>query len=473
MISPPPTTTGTSNPPTAGAAPISAAGGARLSARGLPGARAGRRMGVARAGPVAWVARALLRGALRRLREGRVEVVDGRAGSERREVFGGLDAPGETAPGCVDELAATVRVLSPAFYPSAAFAGNIGAAESYMRGEWTCDRLTDLCRIVVRNRDAFNAIDGPWTAVVKPARALAHWLRRNTPAGARRNIAEHYDLSNEFFSRWLDRSMMYSGALYRTGSGTLPARDLEGAQRAKLDRIVRVLGLGPQDHLAEIGTGWGALAAHAAASAGCRVTTTTISREQASLARRRMAGLGGLVEVVEEDYRDFAAKRRGRFDALASVEMVEAVGRPYLPAYFDACASLLRPGGRFLLQAIVIVDEHYEQAAGHVDFIKKHIFPGSFMPCRRVLHAEARRAGLAVREMFEMGPDYATTLAEWRRRFFEALPEVRRLSPRFDDRFIRMWEWYLCYCEAGFREGHLGVVQVLMEKQGRAPGDDA
>ena len=410
----------------------------RLSVRprGVPAAA-----GSGGGGVMAAVARPLLRGALRRLREGRLELVEG-PGGERREVFGGLEAPGEgaTAPGCEEELSATVRVLSPAFYASAAFAGNIGAAESYMRGEWTCDRLTDLCRIVVRNRDAFNALDGVWTTGVKPARAAAHWLRRSTPAGARRNIAEHYDLSNDFFALWLDRSMMYSGGLYRTGAGTLPARDLEGAQRAKLDRIVRVLGLRRGDHLAEIGTGWGALAAHAAASAGCRVTTTTISREQAALARRRTADAGLLVEVVEEDYRDFAAARRGTLDALASGEMVEAVGRRYLPRYFDACASLLKPGGRFLLQAIVIVDEHYEQAAGHVDFIKKHIFPGSFMPCRRVLHEEARRAGLAVRETFEMGPDYATTLAEWRRRFFEALPAVRRLSPRFDDRFIRMWE---------------------------------
>lgn len=407
-----------------------------------------------RGGLAGIAARVLLRGALRRIRRGRVELVDG----GRRERFGAAEGG--------EELTATVHVKSPAFYRAAAFAGNIGAAESYMRGEWSCERLTDLARIVVRNRAAFNAIDGVWTTAAKPMRAVGHWLRRNTRAGARRNITAHYDLSNEFFGLWLDGSMMYSGALYRTAAGTIAPTDLESAQRAKLDRIVRRLGIGPGSRLAEIGTGWGGLAIRAA-EAGAGVTTTTISREQAGLARRRAAeaGVGDRVEVVEEDYRDFAGRRPGAFDALASVEMVEAVGREYLPEYFRACAGLLRPGGRFLMQAIVIVDEHYEQAAGHVDFIKKYIFPGSFMPCRRVLAEEAERAGLGVVERFEMGEDYATTLAEWRRRFKEAEPAVRRLSPKFDDRFIRMWEWYLCYCEAGFREGHLGLVQVLMEKR--------
>lgn len=373
-------------------------------------------------------------------------------------------------------LHATVTVRGSRFYRAAVFGGNIGAAESFVRGEWACDNLTDLCRIIVRNRDAFNAMDGWWSSLAKPVRAVSHVLARNTRAGSRRNIAKHYDLSNEFFSLWLDGSMMYSGGLYRDGAGVQrPGQDLEGAQRAKLDRIADVLELGPGVRLAEIGTGWGGMALHAA-ERGATVETTTISREQAAFARRRVAeeGKAGAVAVVEEDYRDFAglsSGRRGRFDALVSIEMVEAVGHQYLGSYFDACSRLLKPGGRFLMQAIVIVDEHYEQALHHVDFIKKHIFPGSFMPCRRVLCEEAARAGFAVTDTFEMGIDYAETLAEWRRRFDAAVPEVRGLGGAglaggFDEAFIRMWRWYLCYCEAGFREGHLGVVQMTMTKAG-------
>jgi cyclopropane-fatty-acyl-phospholipid synthase len=398
-------------------------------------------------GVVSAVAKRLVHGALSRVRDGQIDLAEG---GDRRVFGGGTD------------LSATVRVLDRAFYPSVAFGGNIGAAESYMRGEWVCDRLTDLSRIVVRNRGAFNALDGVTTLLAKPARAVTHWLRRNTVSGSRRNIARHYDLSNAFFEAWLDPSMMYSSGLYRTTAGVLPPEDLEGAQAAKLARIVAQLGLKPGDHLGEIGTGWGGLASYAARSAGCRVTTTTISRAQAGAARERARGLP--VEVIEEDYRVFAAARPGAFDSLVSVEMVEAVGHQYLLEYFRCCQRLLRPGGRFLMQAIVIVDEHYEQALHHVDFIKKHIFPGSFIPCRRVLREGAAAAGLRARGSFEMGMDYAVTLAEWRRRFFAALPRIRALSPSFDDRFIRMWEWYLCYCEAGFREGHLGVVQVLMEK---------
>jgi cyclopropane-fatty-acyl-phospholipid synthase len=405
----------------------------------------------------AWLSRRIVEGALRLLRHGRVELIDG----SHRRVYGDEGA----------ELRVVVRVREAGFYRAVAFEGNIGAAESYMRGEWAVDSLTDLCRIVVRNRDAFNALDGMWSTLAKPARAIGHWLSRNTARGSRRNIAKHYDLSNEFFGLWLDETMLYSSGLYRDRAGAIPAAELARSQREKMDRVVRMLGLKAGDHLGEIGTGWGGMALHAAQASGCRVTTTTISAAQAKLARERVAaaGLSDRVSVVEQDYREFApppsptgATASAGFDGLVSIEMVEAVGAAFLPSYFASCARVLRPGGRFLMQAIVIVDEHYDQALPHVDFIKKYIFPGSFMPCRGVLKAEAARAGFEVEDVFEMGLDYAVTLSEWRRRFTERLDDVRRLG--FGDEFIRMWEWYLCYCEAGFREGHLGVVQMTMRK---------
>jgi cyclopropane-fatty-acyl-phospholipid synthase len=333
-----------------------------------------------------------------------------------------------------------------------------------MRGEWEADDLTALCRIVVRNRDAFNALDGIWSTLAKPLRQITHRLSRNTTRGSRRNIAAHYDLSNRFFGLWLDETMLYSSGLYRGETAAIPTVDLARAQREKMDRVVRMLRLSAADHLGEIGTGWGGMALHAAHTSGCRVTTTTISAEQAKLARQRVeaSGMASRVTVVEQDYRRFTAPNSAGFDALVSIEMVEAVGAAFLPGYFDACARLLKPDGRFLMQAIVIVDEHYDQALGHVDFIKKYIFPGSFIPCRGILRREAGRAGFEVEDSFEMGNDYAETLAEWRRRFRERIGEVRALG--FGEEFVRMWEWYLCYCEAGFREGHLGVVQMTMRK---------
>jgi cyclopropane-fatty-acyl-phospholipid synthase len=407
--------------------------------------------GTGRGGIWAALARSIVRRALRLLRHGRIELHDA----------GGVSVHGDPD----SDLRACVRVRHPGFHRAVAFEGNIGAAESYMRGEWEVDDLTALCRIVVRNRDAFNALDGVWSTLAKPLRQITHFLSRNTTRGSRRNIAAHYDLSNEFFGLWLDESMLYSSGLYRGETGTIPTVDLARAQHEKMARVVRMLRLSPTDHLGEIGTGWGGMALHAARTSGCCVTTTTISAEQAKLARRRVeaSGMSSRVTVVEQDYRRFTPPNAAGFDALVSIEMVEAVGAAFLPGYFDACARLIKPDGRFLMQAIVIVDEHYDQALGHVDFIKKYIFPGSFMPCRGILRREAARAGFEVEDTFEMGNDYAETLAEWRRRFRDRIGEVRALG--FGEEFVRMWEWYLCYCEAGFREGHLGVVQMTMRKK--------
>lgn len=398
--------------------------------------------------PPRCLARKLVLSALSKLSHGQLTIIEG----HHKHSFG------SPAP---DGLAATVRVRDPWMYHAVAWGGSVAAGESYTRGEWDTTDLTSLCRLVVRNRHVFNAVDGRWTWPIKLARAIAHFLSRNTRAGSRSNIAAHYDLSNDFFALWLDESMMYSCAIYENADGSpIPATNLEAAQRARLDRIVSRLALTPRDHLLEIGTGWGAMAAHAAATSGCRVTSTTISKEQARWARLRVTRqrVADRVSILEQDYRDL----EGTYDKLVSLEMVEAVGHQYLDTYFRTCSRLLRPGGTFLMQAIVIADEHYEVGLKYVDFIKKHIFPGSFIPSRAVLAAAARRAGFEIIGVDEIGPHYATTLAEWRRRFFERQSDVRRLG--FDDRFIRMWDFYLCYCEAGFLERHLGDVQYLFRK---------
>ncbi|QOJ01790.1 MAG: class I SAM-dependent methyltransferase [Phycisphaeraceae bacterium] len=405
--------------------------------------------------PGARLARHAVARALAKVRSGRITLTDG----------GWTLSAGEPADAAT--LHAAVRVLSPAFFRAVAFGGTVGAADSFARGEWACDDLTALCRVIARNRDAFNALDGPFATLAKWVLGLRHARSRNTAEGSRRNIHAHYDLSNEFFALWLDPSMMYSCAVFEEPDGTpVPPHDLERAQRLHLDRLTAALDLAPTHHLAEIGTGWGALALHAARSSGCRVTTTTISPAQARLARDRIAdaGLTDRVAVIERDYRDFP----GVHDRLVSVEMIEAVGHQFLGEYFSACARLLRPGGRFVLQSIVIDDRYYEEGLASVDFIKARVFPGSFMPCRRVIREHAARAGLRLESEVEIGPHYATTLREWRRRFMARLPEVRALG--FDEPFVRTWEFYLAYCEAGFAERHLGDVIYAFTKPGGATG---
>ena len=285
-----------------------------------------------------------------------------------------------------------------------------------------------------------------------------HALRRNSRAGSRRNIAAHYDLGNDFFRLFLDETLMYSAATYEH-----PQQSLHDAQLARLDRICHRLELKPTDHLLEIGTGWGGLALHAARHFGCRVTTTTISREQWKLARERVceAGLQDRIEVLCQDYRDL----EGRYDKLVSIEMIEAIGHAYYDTYFARCSQLLKPEGAMLLQAITIPDQRYERARRSVDFIQRYIFPGSCIPSVAALtQSIARASDLRVFDLEDIGPHYATTLAHWRENFRANLSRVRALG--YDDQFIRMWEYYLCYCEGGFAERALGDVLMLLVKPG-------
>lgn len=382
-------------------------------------------------------ARRLVDRPLRDLRHGQLTVVD----PSSTRVYG---TPGD--------LAATIHVTDPALYQRLLTGGTLAAARSYVRGEWTADDLTAVCRLMARNLDVADRLDSGWARVSKPFFAAAHWARRNTRRGSRRNIEAHYDLGNDFFRLFLDETMTYSCAVFEDD-----ATSLADAQRAKIDRLCRKLMLQPGDHLLEIGTGWGGFAVHAATHYGCRVTTTTISRQQWEVANRLVheAGLADRVQVLLSDYRDLT----GSYDALASVEMIEAVGATFLHTYFDQCARLLKPGGRMVLQAITVPDRRYESYLRSVDFIRQDVFPGSSLVSVQAMHdAAAQSLALAPEGVDDLTPNYARTLREWRHRFLARLDDVRRLG--YSEEFIRRWEFYLASCEAGFAERTTGLVQA-------------
>lgn len=325
-----------------------------------------------------------------------------------------------------------------------------------MDGDWESHQLTALLQILARNGEVLGRLERGFRLLGKPVARLRHWTRRNTRAQARENIAAHYDLGNEFYAYFLDDDLLYSSALF-----TDDQQDLTQAQRAKMARLCDQLALTPGDHLLEIGTGWGALAEYAARHYGCRVTTTTLSREQHRWATERMAraGLQDRVEVLLCDYRDL----RGEYDKLVSVEMIEAVGQRYLPAFFRTCQARLRPGGKMALQAITIQDQRYRDYSKSVDFIQRYIFPGGFLPSITAMsELMTRHTDFVVRNLFDMGPDYARTLAHWRQRFTHAWQDIEKLG--FDERFRRMWLYYFGYCEAGFNARTISVVQLTAER---------
>jgi cyclopropane-fatty-acyl-phospholipid synthase len=357
-----------------------------------------------------------------------------------------------------ETLRATIHVRDPQFYRRTALNGSVGAAEAYMEGMWECDDLVALVRILVRNQDRLDAVErGPARIGAALLRAW-HSLRRNTREGSRRNIAAHYDLGNDFFKLFLDENMMYSSALYAT-----PDESLEVASTRKLDRICQKLQLRAGTRALEIGTGWGGFALHAARSTGCHVTTATISREQYHLASARIAaaGLQERVKVLLTDYRELT----GQYDRLVSIEMIEAIGHQYLDTYFRKVSSLLKDDGMALIQAITIEDHRYEQALHSVDFIKRYIFPGSFIPSiSAMLKAVTQVTNMKLFNLEDIGPSYALTLREWRRRFMAQHDQVRAMG--YPKHFVRMWEFYLAYCEGGFIERSTGDVQMLLVKPG-------
>jgi cyclopropane-fatty-acyl-phospholipid synthase len=379
----------------------------------------------------------------RGVRGGRIEVVE----AGRRRGFGPEDA----------DLRATVTINDPAAWRGPLH-GSLGLGEGYVDGLWETDDLVSLIRIAARE---VGSLDGLRGAVARP-RALLHRARRlvpeNTRTGARRNISAHYDLGNDLFAAFLDERMVYSCAYFPS-----PGASLEEAQVAKLDRICTQLRLGPDNHLLEIGTGWGGLAVHAARGYGCRVTTTTISREQHALATQRVrdAGLEDRVTVLLEDYRDL----RGSYDRLVSIEMIEAVGWQYFDDFFRRCDELLSPDGLMLLQAITIENEIYEVEKGSRSFANTHVFPGGCLPSKETI-ADCLARVTSMREVWvdDITAHYPLTLAAWRERFLGAWDWLR---PRgYDERFRRLWDFYLSSSEAGFRERRIGDVQALFAKPG-------
>ncbi len=397
-----------------------------------------------RSGILNSVARSALLGRLSDLAHGEIILRD----SEGERVFG---IRTNLCP-----ISVTIDVDHNDFYSLVAFEGSIGAGESYMHGHWRCSSLTDLVRIFVLNREVLDRMDSGLAAISKPVLKAIHALRKNTRSGSRRNIAAHYDLGNDFYSLFLDETMAYSAAYFETGQHTLAE-----ASRAKFDRICRKLDLQPTDHLLEIGTGWGGFAIHAAKQYGCRVTTTTISREQYEFARQAIAdaGLDNRITLLCEDYRDL----RGQFDKIVSIEMIEAVGTEYYGTFFRKCASLLADDGMLVLQAITIQDQEYERARKSVDFIQRFIFPGGCLPSVTALCDSARRhSDLKLFHFEDASPHYARTLREWRKRFLEKREDVKALG--FSNAFIRMWEFYLCYCEGGFIERNIASAQLVFTR---------
>ena len=353
-------------------------------------------------------------------------------------------------------LQATVRVCDASFYRAMALGGSLGAAEAFIDGLWTTDDLTAVCRLAVQNGQTRGEMEKGWARLGRPLNRVFHALHRNTRKGSRHNIAAHYDLGNDFFRLFLDETMMYSSAIFPHRDATLAEASLH-----KIDRICRKLDLQASDHLLEIGTGWGGFALHAATHYGCRITSTTISRQQCELARQRVkaAGLEDRIEIVLEDYRDL----KGQYDKLVSIEMIEAVGHHYYDAYFSACGKLLKPDGLMLLQTITISDWVFEAHTRTVDFIKRYIFPGSCIPSlAAIAGALAQSSDLRIAHLEDIGPHYARTLAAWRERFFAHIEQVRALG--LPEEFIRMWHYYFCYCEAGFAERYISDAQILLAK---------
>ena len=353
-------------------------------------------------------------------------------------------------------LKANISVHHSQYYSRILFGGSIGAAEAYMEGLWSADDLTMVMRILALNQKAFADMEKGLARFTAPLYKLYHSARKNTKLGSRQNILAHYDLGNDFYALFLDATMTYSCGIFENEQSSL-----EDASVAKYDQLCQKLQLKPGDRVMEIGTGWGGFAVHAAQNYGAHVTTTTISDEQHRYAAKRFrkAGLEDEISLLKKDYRDL----RGEFDRLVSIEMIEAVGHHFYAAFFQTCSRLLKDDGLMALQAITIGDQIFDRHKRSVDFIKRYIFPGSCIPSVTAINkAIARATDLRLIHLEDITPHYARTLREWRRRFFANVDKIREMG--YPDTFIRMWEYYLCYCEGGFAERYIGDVQMLFAK---------
>ena len=392
----------------------------------------------------------LRRGVLRQLahlKNGQLLVVE----EGERHLFGSAGSP----------LLGEIHILDAAAWGLVASNGSIGAGEAFIHGYWSSPDLTAVVRVFVSNLEVLDALEGGLARLGRPLVRALHWLNRNTRKGSQKNIAAHYDLGNDLFEQFLDPTMMYSAAQFRSADDSL-----EQAQLNKLERICQKLDLKASDHLLEIGTGWGSMALYAAQHYGCQVTTTTLSKEQFDFTAQRIEALGlqAQVTLLLQDYRDLT----GQYDKLVSIEMIEAVGHRFLPTYFKQCAHLLKSNGLMLLQAITIREQRYEQARNGVDFIQRYIFPGGALPCvQKMLEIVSRDTDMNLLHMEDFGLHYARTLRLWHENFRRAHGRLSELG--YDEYFLRLWEFYLCYCEGGFLERTIGTAQLLLAKPAAMP----
>lgn len=353
-------------------------------------------------------------------------------------------------------LQGKINIKHPKAYNKLLFGGSIGAGEAYVEGLWDSPDLTKVIQIFARNLSTLDAIEQRFSWLVSPIRKLSHWKNRNTTKNSKRNISSHYDLGNRLYTRFLDNSMMYSSAIYPNKNSPLSE-----AQTHKLATICDKLQLTKDDHLLEIGTGWGGLAIFAAQHYGCKVTTTTISEEQHDFAQQKIEALGlsHQITLLKQDYRLL----EGKYDKLVSIEMIEAVGKEYLDTFFEKCNSLLKETGVMVLQSITINDQRYDSYAKNVDFIQKHIFPGGFLPSQLVISDLVKRyTNMMVRDLHDIGLHYAQTLRDWHHNLIEHKDALNQDG--YDERFIRLWRYYFCYCEGGFIERAISTVQLVITK---------
>ena len=353
-------------------------------------------------------------------------------------------------------LNVTLTIHDSSVYRQLLFGGSIALADSYINGEWDTDDLTGLIRLAARNLAVLNQLENRFAVISKTFERANHKLRSNDQSGSKSNILAHYDLGNDMYQRFLDDTMMYSSAVYKNQDTTLAE-----AQQHKLALICERLQLKPEDSVLEIGTGWGGFAIYAATHYGCHITTTTISDAQYEEAQRRVeaAGLSDKIILLKQDYRELA----GQYDKLVSIEMIEAVGHEYLPTFFAKCNSLLKPTGLMVLQAITFNDQNYQDYINSVDFIQTHIFPGGCLLSNQELTTQfTEQTDMVIKQLHDYGFDYAYTLRDWRTAFMAQREEIKALG--YDEAFIRLWEFYFCYCEGGFLERTIGVVQVTAVK---------
>ena len=353
-------------------------------------------------------------------------------------------------------LDVTLNIHDSSVYRQLLFGGSIALADSYINGEWDTEDLTGLIRLAARNLAVLNQLESRFAGISKTFERANHKLRSNDKSGSKSNILAHYDLGNDMYQRFLDDTMMYSSAVYKTVDTTLAE-----AQQHKLALICERLQLKPEDNVLEIGTGWGGFAIYAATHYGCQITTTTISDAQYQEAQSRVnaAGLTDKITLLKQDYRELT----GQYDKLVSIEMIEAVGHEYLPTFFAKCNNLLKPTGLMVLQAITFNDQNYQDYIKSVDFIQTHIFPGGCLLSNQELTTQfTEQTDMVIKQLHDYGFDYAFTLRDWRTAFISQREEIKALG--YDEAFIRLWEFYFCYCEGGFLERTIGVVQVTAVK---------